>query len=57
MNFKQFRRPANRHSRTAKVGGRIIGGRGFRLMSKIGQHAISLSRMEQLLAQAKQKGP
>jgi hypothetical protein len=56
VNFKQFRQPANGHSRTAKVGGRIVGGRGFRLMSKIGQQAISLNRLEQLLAQAKQKG-
>jgi hypothetical protein len=56
MNFKQFRRPANGHSRTAIAGGRLIGGRGFRLMSKIGQNAISLNRLEQLLARAKQKG-
>ena len=55
MNFKQFRQPANGHSRTARVGGRIVGGRGFRLMSKIGQNAISLDRLEQLLAQDKQK--
>lgn len=54
--MKQFRRPANGHSRTAIVNGRVVGGRGFRLMSKIGQHAISLNRLEQLLAQAKQKG-
>lgn len=53
MNMKQFRRPANGHSRTAIAGGRIVGGRGFRLMSKIGQNAISLNRLEQLLAQAK----
>lgn len=56
MNFKQFSQPANGHSRTAKVGGRIVGGRGFRLMSKIGQNAISLNRLEQLLPQAKQQG-
>jgi hypothetical protein len=56
MNFKQFRRPANGHSRTAIVNGRVVGGRGFRLMSKIGQQAISLTRLEQLLAHAKQKG-
>ena len=56
MNFKQFRQPANGHSRTARVGGRIVGGRGFRLMSKIGQNAISLDRLEQLLRQDKQKG-
>ena len=56
MNTKQFRQPANGHSRTAKVGGRIVGGRGFRLMSKIGQNAISLNRLEQLLPQAKQQG-
>ncbi len=56
MNTKQFRQPANGHSRTAIVNGRIVGGRGFRLMSKIGQNAISLNRLEQLLAQSKQKG-
>ena len=56
MNFKQFRQPANGHNRTARVHGRVVGGRGFRLMSKIGQNAISLNRLEQLLAQAKQKG-
>ena len=56
MNMKQFRRPANGHSRTAIVGGRIVGGRGFRLMSKIGQQAISLNRLELLLAQAKLRG-
>jgi hypothetical protein len=57
MNMKQFRKPANMHSRTALVNGRIVGGRGFRLLSKIGQQAISLNRLEQLLAHAKQKGP
>lgn len=56
MNTKQFRQPANGHSRTAFVNGRIVGGRGFRLMSKIGKQAISLNRLEQLLVQAKQKG-
>ena len=56
MNIKQFRQPANGHSRTAIMNGRLVGGRGFRLMSKIGQHAISLGRLEQLLAHAKQKG-
>jgi len=56
MNFKQFRQPANGHNRTARVNGRVVGGRGFRLMSKIGQHAISLDRLERLLAQAKQRG-
>ena len=55
MNTTQFRQPANGHSRTARVNGHIVGGRGFRLMSKIGQNAISLNRLEQLLAQAKQK--
>jgi hypothetical protein len=55
VTFKQFRRPANGHSRTAIAGGRVVGGRGFRLMSKIGQHAISLNRLEQLLAEPKQK--
>jgi hypothetical protein len=56
MNVKQFRQPANGHSRTAKVGGRIVGGRGFRLLSKIGQQAISLTRLEQLLAEAQRRG-
>jgi hypothetical protein len=56
MNFKQFRRPANGHSRTAIAGGRVVGGRGFRLLSKIGQQAISLNRLEQLLAEAQQRG-
>jgi hypothetical protein len=55
MNFKQFRRPANGHSRTAIAGGHVVGGRGFRLMSKIGQNAISLNRLEQLLAQAQRQ--
>ena len=55
MNFKQFRRPANGHSRTAIAGGRIVGGRGFRLMSKIGQGAIGLHRLEQLLTEAQQR--
>ena len=54
MNTKQFRKPANGHSRTALVNGSVVGGRGFRLMSKIGQQAISLHRLEQLLAQAQQ---
>jgi hypothetical protein len=54
MNMKQFRRPANGHSRTAIVGGRIVGGRGFRLQSKLGQ-AISLQRLEYLLAEDKQR--
>ncbi len=56
MNFKQFRQPANGHARTARINGRIVGGRGLRLMSKIGQQAISLGRLEQLLTQATQKG-
>ena len=56
MNTKQFRPPANGHSRTRKVGGRIVGGRGFRLMSKIGQGAIGLQRLEQLLAEAQLRG-
>jgi hypothetical protein len=56
VNTKQFRKPANGHSRTALVNGRVVGGRGFRLMSKIDQHAISLHRLEQVLAQATQKG-
>jgi len=56
MNFKQFRQPANGHSRTARVNGRIVGGRGFRLMSKIGQNTISLDRLDRLLDQVKLKG-
>jgi hypothetical protein len=56
MNTKQFRQPANGHSRTTVKNGRIVGGRGLRLMSKIGQGTISLHRLEQLLAQSKQKG-
>ena len=55
MNFKQFRQPANGHNRTARVNGRIMGGRGLRLMSKIGQQAISLNRLEQLLAPAQRR--
>jgi hypothetical protein len=55
MNTKQFRRPANGHSRTSIAGRRVVGGRGFRLMSKIGQDAISLHRLEQLLAHAKNR--
>ena len=56
MNMKQFRKPANMHSRTAIAGGRIVGGRGFRLMSKIGQNAISLDRLERILAEDKRRG-
>ena len=52
MNMKQFRQPANGHSRTAIVGGRIRGGRGLRLQSKLG-NAISLDQLESLLAQAR----
>lgn len=51
MNFKQFRRPANGHSRTAFAGGRKVGGRGLRLQSKLGK-TIDLDRLEYLLAQA-----
>jgi hypothetical protein len=54
MNMKQFRRPANGHSRTTIIAGRIVGGRGFRLQSKLGQ-AISLQRLEYLLAENKQR--
>jgi hypothetical protein len=56
MNMKQFRRPANGHSRTAMVGGRIVGGRGFRLQSKLGS-AIGLNRLERLLAEARRVKP
>jgi hypothetical protein len=55
MNVKQFRKPANGHSRTAKVGGRIVGGRGFRLQSKLGQ-VIGLRRLELLLAETRPRG-
>lgn len=55
MNFKQFRQPANGHSRTARVNGRIVGGRGLRLMSKIGQNAIRLDRLEALLDQDRRR--
>jgi hypothetical protein len=51
MNMKQFRQPANGHSRTTIVGGRIRGGRGLRLQSKLGK-AIDLDRLESLLAQS-----
>ncbi len=56
MNMKQFRKSANMRSRTAIAGGRIVGGRGFRLMSTIGQNAISLDRLERLLALARKGG-
>lgn len=49
MNMKQFRRPANGHSRTAIAGGRVVGGRGFRLQSKLGR-TITLDRLESLVA-------
>lgn len=52
MNFKQFRQPANGHSRVTRVGGQIRGGRGLRLQSKLGK-AIGLDRLEQLLAEAR----
>jgi len=55
MTFKQFRKPANGHSRTAIKNGRIVGGRGFRLQSKLGK-AIGLRRLEQLLAEARPRG-
>jgi hypothetical protein len=45
MNTKQFRHPANGHSRTAIMNGRV-GGCGFRLMSKVGQSAIGLNLLE-----------
>jgi hypothetical protein len=56
MNFKQFRQPANGHARTMVKNGRTVGGRGFSLMSKIGQNAISLERLERLLVREKQQG-
>jgi len=53
MNTKQFRKPSNGHSRTAIMNGRIVGGRGFRLQSKLGP-AITLDRLERLLAHDRQ---
>ena len=50
MNFKQFRRPANNHSRMKN--GR--GSRGFRLQSKLGP-VMSLARLERLLRQDEQR--
>ena len=50
MNFKQFRSPANGHSRMRN--GR--GSRGYRLQSKLGT-TISLGRLEHLLAVAGRK--
>lgn len=52
MNMKQFRSPSNDHPRMVRIRGRLVGGRGFRLQSKLGP-AISLGRLEHLLAQAK----
>jgi len=52
MNMKQFRQPANGHSRTAIVGGQIRRGRRLRLQSKLGK-AIGMDRLEYLLAQAR----
>jgi hypothetical protein len=51
VNVKQFRSPANDHARMAN--GR--GGRGFRLQSKLG-NAIGVRRLEQILAEAQQRG-
>ncbi len=53
MNFKQFRSTSNGHPKMRN--GR--GGRGFRLMSKIGRGAIELSRLNRLLAEAKRPKP
>lgn len=55
MNFKQFRSPSNDHPRMVRIRGRLVGGRGFRLMSKIGRGAISLSRLERLLDDARRR--
>lgn len=54
MNFKQFRTVANGHARMAFSGGRRIGGRGFRLQSKLGL-AIPLERLEALLEEDRQR--
>lgn len=58
MNMKQFRQPANGHSRTAIKKGRVVDGRGFRLQSKLGK-AIRLDRLERLLRddRAREHGP
>lgn len=54
MNFKQFHSTANGHFRTIIIRGRVIGGRGLRLQSKLG-NAIRLDRLEYLLAQARKQ--
>lgn len=54
MNMKQFRRPANGHSRMAKINGRVVGGRGLRLQSKLGK-SVSVDRLEKLLKEDRQR--
>lgn len=56
MNMKQFRSPSNDHGKMVLINGRMVGGRGFRLMSKIGRGAIDLDRLERLLAESKRQG-
>lgn len=55
MHFKPFRSPRNDHPRMVQIQGRFVGGRGLRLQSKLGA-AISLNRLQDLLAEARQKG-
>lgn len=57
MNMKQFRSPSNDHGRMVRINGRLVGGRGFRLMSKIGSGAIELKRLERLLDEARRPNP
>lgn len=54
MNFKQFRKVANGHSRTTLTRGRTVGERGFCLQSKLGL-VISLKRLEALLEEDRQR--
>jgi hypothetical protein len=54
MTFKQFRSPSNGHRRMATQAGRLAGGRGFRLQSKLGR-TISLQRLEELLRDGTRK--
>ncbi|SLM46780.1 protein of unknown function [Nitrospira japonica] len=57
MNFRQFRSPSNDHGRMVKINGRMVGGRGFRLQSKIGRGAVELGRLERLLIEARRPKP
>jgi hypothetical protein len=57
MNFKQFHSSSNDHPKMIFIRGRWVGGRGFRLMSKIGRGAISLQKLERLLSEARRPKP